>query len=163
MRTIISLSILRTFFLHFLRVFLVKLLNVQFPFFYTRKFLVYRKMILKCSKGLKEEMNTNLCYLSKMHPRGNQNGLALKNKIKKKKREKNAHSQLPSAESPIMINITISLPIHVTFKKACQKREETRANIQCDNFNFLCDNAHYISKDLQFTAYKKQMTEAPRI
>lgn len=117
-------------------------------------------MILKCSKGLKEEMNSNLCYLSKMHPRGNQNGLALENKIKKKKREK---CTLPSAESPIMINTTISLPIHVTFKKACQKREETRANIQCDNFNFLYDNAHYISKDLQFTAYKKQMTEAPRI
>ena len=62
-------------------------------------------MILKCSKGLKEEMNSNLCYLSKMHPRGNQNGLALENKIKKKKREK---CTLPSAESPIMINITIS-------------------------------------------------------
>lgn len=80
--------------------------------------------------------------------------LGIKNKIKKKKREKTC--TLPSAESPIMINITISLPIHVTFKKACQKREETRANIQCDNFNFLCDNAHYISKDLQFTAYKKK-------
>lgn len=51
-------------------------------------------MILKCSKGLKEEMNSILCYLSKMHPHGNQNGLALKNKIKKKKREKNAHSQV---------------------------------------------------------------------
>lgn len=92
-------------------------------------------------------------------PRGNQNGLALKNKIKKKKREKTC--KLPSAESPIMINITISLPIHVTFKKACQKREETRANIQCDNFNFLCDNAHYISKDLQFTAYEKTNDRGP--
>ena len=48
--------------------------------------------------------------------------------------------------------MTLFLPIHVTSKETRQKWQKISANVQCDNVHFLSDNAHHISKHLQFSS-----------